>query len=269
MTPRRFEHRTVCVTGAGRGLGAAIAGAFAAEGAHVHVADILEEDAARLAAVLNAQGLSAAAHQIDVTDEGGWACLAGAIAAAGRGLDVLVNNAGVILRKRLGDTSKAEWDRALDVNVGGVFLGMKHCRALLAARAPSAIVNISSTAGLVAHVDPAYTASKWAVRGLTKSAALELAGEGVRVNSVHPATIATPMTAAAPAGHVEANRAVIPMGRESSPEEIARIVLFLASDEASFMTGAEVAADGGMSTGGVAHARARFQREAQASGQVG
>ena len=104
------------------------------------------------------------------------------------------------------------------------------------------MVNISSTAGLIAHSDPSYTASKWAMRGLTKSAALELIGDGIRVNSVHPATIATPLTHAAPAGHVEANRAVIPLGREANPDEIANIVLFLASSEASFITGSEVIA---------------------------
>ena len=99
------------------------------------------------------------------------------------------------------------------------------------------------------------------MRGLTKSAALELIGDGIRVNSVHPATIATPLTHAAPAGHVEANRAVIPLGREASPDEIANIVLFLASSEASFITGSEVIADGGLTTGGIAHVRAKIQTD--------
>lgn len=268
MATHDFRGRAVCVTGAARGLGAAIARAFAAAGARVHAADVLEAEARDLVAELRTQGAEAEAHRLDVTDENDWAALVAAIGAAGRGLDVLVNNAGIIIRKSLAQTSRAEWDRAMAVNVAGVFLGMQRCRPLLAANAPSAIVNISSTAGLIAHGDPSYTASKWAVRGLTKSAALELAGQGVRVNSVHPATIATPMATAAPAGHVEANRAVIPLGREASPEEIARIVLFLASPDSSFMTGAEVAADGGLTTGGVAHARSRFQRDMQAAGAV-
>lgn len=174
-----------------------------------------------------------------------------------------MNNAGIIIRKSLAETSKTEWDKAMNINVAGVFLGMKHCHAMLAEAAPSAIVNISSTAGIIAHGDPSYTASKWAVRGLTKSAALEFSADRIRVNSVHPAMIATPLTFAAPEGHMEANRAVIPMGREASPDEIANVVLFLASDDASFMTGSEVMADGGLTTGGVAHARKRVQAELQ------
>jgi NAD(P)-dependent dehydrogenase (short-subunit alcohol dehydrogenase family) len=149
----------------------------------------------------------------------------------------------------------------MNINVAGVFLGIKHCRALLGQSAPSAVINISSTAGLIAHSDPSYTASKWAMRGLTKSAALELIGDGIRVNSVHPATIATPLTHGAPAGHVEANRAVIPLGREANPDEIANIVLFLASREASFITGSEVIADGGLTTAGIAHIRAKIQTD--------
>ena len=260
MNSRTFQDKTVCVTGGARGLGAAIARRFAAAGAHVHVADILDEETSQLAAALGADGLAATAHHLDVSDEGDWKRLVDAI---GGGLDVLVNNAGIIIRKSLAQTSKAEWDRAMSINVAGVFLGMQYCRPLLAAKAPSAIVNISSTAGIIAHGDPSYTASKWAVRGLTKSAALELSSEGIRVNSVHPAMIATPLTFAAPEGHMEANRAVIPMGRESSPDEIANIVFFLASPESSFMTGSEVTADGGMTTGGVAHSRQRIQASYQ------
>lgn len=259
MTSKRFQGRSVCVTGAARGLGAAIARSFAEAGAQVHIADVLDEDAAQLAAELRSEGLAAMAHHLDVSDESHWRQLVTTLNARDGGLDILVNNAGIIIRKSLAQTSKTEWDRAMSINVAGVFLGMQHCRPLLAAKAPSAIVNISSTAGIIAHGDPSYTASKWAVRGLTKSAALELSADGIRVNSVHPAMIATPLTFAAPKGHMEANRAVIPMGRESSPDEIANIVLFLASSEASFMTGSEVTADGGLTTGGVAHARARLQ----------
>ncbi|CAH1662284.1 3-alpha-(or 20-beta)-hydroxysteroid dehydrogenase [Hyphomicrobiales bacterium] len=259
MSSRTFHDRTVCITGAARGLGAAIARRFAEAGAHVHVADVLDEEATQLAAELKSEGRAATAHHLDVSNEDDWRQLVAALDAAGGGLDVLVNNAGIIIRKSLAQTSKAEWDRAMSINVAGVFLGMQHCRPLLAAKAPAAIVNISSTAGIIAHGDPSYTASKWAVRGLTKSAALELSANGIRVNSVHPAMIATPLTFAAPKGHMEANRAVIPMGRESSPDEIANIVLFLASNEASFMTGSEVTADGGLTTGGVAHARSRLQ----------
>jgi 3alpha(or 20beta)-hydroxysteroid dehydrogenase len=122
-------------------------------------------------------------------------------------------------------------------------------------------VNVSSTAGLIAHHDVAYTASKWALRGFTKAAALDLVRWNIRVNSVHPATIATALTDAAPSGHIEANRLAIPMGREASGEEVAEVVLFLASDHASFVTGAEIAVDGGLSTAGVAWMRRRIQEQ--------
>ena len=122
------------------------------------------------------------------------------------------------------------------------------------------IVNVSSTAGLIAHHDVAYTASKWAVRGLTKATALDLVRWNIRVNSVHPATIATPLTDAAPDGHLEANRGAIPMGREATAAEVAEAIVFLASDASSFMTGSEIVVDGGLSTAGVAWMRARLQR---------
>lgn len=261
-----FDNNCVIVTGGARGLGAAIARRFAEEGAHVFVGDVLADEGAALVAGLCAAGLSASFQLLDVACEESWRLTTERIVAGPGRLDVLVNNAGLIIRKGLAATSLDEWNRAMAVNVAGVFLGMKHCRALLAASGRGAIVNISSTAGLIAHGDPSYTASKWAVRGLTKSAALELVGDGIRVNSVHPAMIATPLTHAAPEGHITANEHAIPMGRAANPVEIANIVLFLASGEASFMTGSEVTADGGMSTAGVAHMRAAYQR---AIGQAG
>jgi NAD(P)-dependent dehydrogenase (short-subunit alcohol dehydrogenase family) len=260
MSDMDFRERSICVTGGARGLGATLSRRFARAGAHVYVGDILDDEGRALVADLLAEGLSASFHRLDVTDEADWKRLTAAIAAHSTKLDALVNNAGLIIRKPMATTTRVEWDLAMAVNVAGVFLGMKHCRPLLARAAPSAIVNVSSTAGLIAHSDPSYTASKWAVRGLTKSAALELAPDRIRVNSVHPATIATPLTEAAPRGHLQANRRAIPLGREAGPDEIANIVLFLASEQASFMTGSEVAADGGLTTGGVAHMRAQFQQ---------
>lgn len=260
MSDTEFAGHSVCVTGGARGLGATLSLRFARARAHVYVGDVLEEQGRALVTDLLAAGLSASFHRLDVADEADWVALTAAIGERTGSLDTLVNNAGLIIRKSLAATSREEWDRAMAVNVAGVFLGMKHCRRLLARAAAPAVVNISSTAGLIAHGDPSYTASKWAVRGLTKSAALEFAPEGIRVNSVHPATIATPLTEAAPSGHLEANRSAIPMGREASTDEIANVVLFLASEKASFMTGSEVVADGGLTTGGVAHMRARFQQ---------
>jgi NAD(P)-dependent dehydrogenase (short-subunit alcohol dehydrogenase family) len=261
MTDTRFRDQSVCVTGAARGLGATLARRLALAGAHVHAADVRSAETDELVRDLLGAGLSASSHRLDVSDESDWKRLVDTVGARGQGLNILVNNAGIIVRKPLSDTTRADWDRVMNINVAGVFLGIKHCRALLAQSAPSAVINISSTAGLVGHSDPSYTASKWAIRGLTKSAAIELIGDGIRVNSVHPATIATPLTHCAPAGHVEANRAVIPLGREASPDEIANIVLFLASSEASFITGSEVIADGGLTTGGIAHVRAKIQTD--------
>ncbi|BDG70437.1 SDR family NAD(P)-dependent oxidoreductase [Roseomonas fluvialis] len=268
MADAGAHRRSVCVTGGARGLGAAIVRGFACQGAHVHVCDILRLEGENLVGALQAEGLRASFHLLDVAQESDWQALASVLERGPGRLDVLVNNAGLIIRKSLAATTRAEWDRAMAVNVTGAFLGMKHCRALLARSPPSAVVNISSTAGLIAHADPSYTTSKWALRGLTKSAALEFAAEGIRVNSIHLATIATPLTDAAPDGHLEANRHAIPIGREASAEEIAAIVLFLASEAASFMTGSEVTADGGLTTGGVAHMRSHYQKMFAESGKA-
>jgi 3alpha(or 20beta)-hydroxysteroid dehydrogenase len=249
-----FAGRTALVTGAARGLGAAIARRLAEQGARVLATDVL--DGAAEARAAREAGLDVRFMPLDVTEPAAWDA---AVAALDGPLHVLVHHAGLIVRQGLAATNLKEWNRALSVNLTGVFLGLRHCRAALAAGAPSAVVNVSSTAGLIAHGDPSYTATKWAVRGLTKSAALELVDAGIRVNSVHPAMIDTPLTQAGPPGHVEANRRAIPMGRAAQPAEVAEVVLFLASDAASFMTGAEVAVDGGMTSGGVARMRAAIQ----------
>ena len=234
-------------------LGAAIAALFAASGATVFACDIRPNQTAETDGDLRARHL-------DVTSETSWRTLADEIGRAGNAVNVLVNNAGIILRKSIADASLSDWNSAMAVNVTGAFLGMKLLLPLLQRADQASVVNVSSTAGLIAHSDAAYTTSKWALRGLTKTAALEFCGYGIRVNSVHPATISTPLTAAAPRGHIEANRYAIPLGREAAAEEVARVVLFLASDWASFMTGSEVVVDGGMSTLGVAHMRSHFQK---------
>lgn len=250
-----------CVTGGARGLGASIVRQLAHEGATVILADVLNDEGERLAAELQEEGFSVIFKTLDVTDEDQWKQLVDDINEAFGRLDIVVNNAAIIVRKRLSELSVNDWNRALSVNLTGVFLSVKHCRPLLA-RSPSAsIVNVSSTAGMIAHLDPSYTASKWAVRGFTKSAALELIGDGIRVNSVHPSMIATPLTEAGPPGHIEANRHAIPLGREATPQEITNVIYFLCSPKSSYMTGSEVVADGGMTTAGVAHMRAKFQAQ--------
>ena len=252
---------TACVTGGARGLGTSISSQLAAKGAHVIIADILVSEGKSLAFELNNAGYKATFHHLDVSQEKSWLELTQIISAKFGHLDILINNAAIMIRKRLSEFNLEEWHKVLAVNVDGVFLGIKSCRHLLKKSSHAAIINISSTAGIIAHSDPSYTTSKWAVRGLTKSAALELINDGIRVNSIHPSMIITPLTAAGPPGHVEANQHAIPMGRGADPQEIANVVCFIASPQASYMTGSEVVVDGGMTTTGVAHMRAQFQKQ--------
>jgi 3alpha(or 20beta)-hydroxysteroid dehydrogenase len=248
--------KDVLVTGAAAGLGAAAAQVFAELGARLWLADVAPELNGQVES-LRARGLDATGLRLDVSNEADWDAAAARVKSAHGKLDVLVNNAGIIVRSGL-STPLHHWNRVLAVNVTGAFLGMRTMAPLMPAG--SAIVNVSSTAGLISHTDTSYTTSKWALRGLSKSASLELVSRGIRVNSVHPATIATPLTDAAPPGHIEANRHAIPMGREASPREVAQVIVFLASGLSTFMTGAELAVDGGLSTSGVAWMRRAFQQ---------
>ena len=252
---------TALVTGGARGLGASIVQELANNGATVIIADILVELGNSLVNTLNSQGMSAWFSYLDVTEESQWIKTVSKIENEFGHLDIVVNNAGMIVRKCLSEMSLEEWNRALSVNLTSIFLSVKHCRRLLRSSNSARIVNISSTAGIIAHHDPSYTASKWAVRGLTKSVALELMEDGIRINSVHPSMISTPLTEAAPVGHIEANQYAIPLGRAAEPEEIAYVVAFLCSPRNSYMTGSEVVVDGGMTCAGVAHMRAQFQKQ--------
>lgn len=256
---RRFAGRVALVTGGGSGLGAALARRFAEEGAAVVVADLDRAAAELVTAAIGAAGGAALPIRLDVAEAKGWAATVDRVERVFGRLDVLVNNAGMIMRRGIAAQTAEGWRRTIDVNLTGAFLGLRACTPLLAAERRGAVVNIASTAGLTAHGDAAYTASKWGLRGLTRAAALELVGRGIRVNAVCPATIDTPLTAAGPAGHLAANRAAIPMGRPAAPEEVAEVVLFLASDHASFVTGAEIAVDGGLIAGGIAWMRAQLQ----------
>jgi len=238
----RLNGKVALITGAARGQGATEAALFAAEGARVFLTDVLDQDGAATAAAV---GGSYRHH--DVADEAGWReTVDWVVAEAGR-LDVLVNNAGIFRVVPMLDTTVDLWHRIMDVNALGVFLGMRAAAPAMVASGGGSIVNISSIAGM--HASPtafAYGASKWAVRGMSKSAAVELAPSGVRVNSVHPGIIDTEMITEVGDDWREVLTPRIPLGRPAAAEEVARLVLFLASDESSYCTGHEYVVDGGI-----------------------
>jgi len=242
----RLKDKVAIVTGAAHGMGEAEARLFAKEGARVVVADILASDAEAVAGEIRADGGEATAAQIDVTREPDWQALIGKTLAAYGRLDILVNNAG-ISGSSVGDPDGlAGWDRIIAVNQTSVFLGTRLAAAEMAKTGGGSIVNISSIMGFVggASGHPAYCASKGAVRIYSKAAAVRYGPKGVRVNSVHPGYM-PPMLNATNAGERADKIALTPLRRLGEPIEVAYGVLFLASDEASFVTGTELVIDGG------------------------
>ncbi|BFV60653.1 glucose 1-dehydrogenase [Kitasatospora sp. CMC57] len=238
----RMDGRAAVVTGGARGIGAAVARVFAAEGARVTVADVLDAEGQEVAAEL---GAPARFRHLDVTEPDDWAALLADAEEAGGPVSVLVNNAGVLAFGTIEEQAPEDFRRVLDVNLYGAWLGLHTLAPALRRSGDGVVVNISSTAGLMGYANiGAYVASKWGLRGLTKSAALELAAGGVRVCSVHPGPITTPMTAAMD----DSIAAGQPMARFGTPEEVARMVLFLVT-EATYSTGSEFVVDGGATTG--------------------
>ena len=239
----RLDGKIALVTGGARGQGAAEAARFAAEGATVYITDVLDEVGAATAAEL---GDAVTYLHHDVTSEEEWiAVVAGIVEAHGR-IDVLVNNAGIFQMKAVGDTSLDEWHRMIAINQTGVFLGIREVGRRMCEQGSGSIINISSIAGMGGAARAfAYSASKWAVRGMTKSAAVDFAPHGVRVNSVHPGIIETAMLEEF-GDRVPAITERIPMGRTASADEVASTVLFLASDESSYCSGHEYLVDGAM-----------------------
>jgi 3alpha(or 20beta)-hydroxysteroid dehydrogenase len=247
---KRFDNRTVIVTGGARGMGASHARGFVAEGANVVIADVVDQEGQSLADQL---GDRAIFSRLDVTSEADWAATVTAAETAFGPVSVLVNNAGIVHFAPIADTTPADWSRVIDINLTGTYLGIRALASSMRKAGGGAIVNISSGAGMSGAFGlGAYVASKWGVRGLTKTAALELARDKIRVNSIHPGATRTTM-AAQP--NVEAVMAASVRGlaipRIAEPEELTRLVLFVASDEASFSTGSEFIADGGALLGPV------------------
>jgi len=244
----RLKGKIALISGGARGQGAAEAKLFVNEGARVVIGDVLDAEARRLADEVNQKAgakVTLAVH-LDVTRAADWRAAVDAAEREFGGLDILVNNAGILNTKGISDTSEEEWDAIINVNQKGVWLGTKIAVPAMKKRGSGSIINISSIYGLIGSGgSAAYHASKGAVRILTKTAAVEFAADNIRVNSVHPGVIKTPMVDIFDDKELDAIAVLAPMKRAARPEEVGYVVLFLATDEASFVTGAEYVVDGG------------------------
>ena len=246
----RLQGKVAIITGGARGQGEAEARMFARKGAKVVFGDVLDDEGRRVEAEIAAAGGEAVYVRLDVTDENSWREAVGTAVSRFGKVDILVNNAGIASWNAGDDASVAEWDRLMEVNAKGVFLGTKAVIPAMRAAGGGSIINISSISGMVGqtNIHPGYNASKGAVRILTKSTAVQHAAEGIRCNSIHPGPVKTPMTERSWSNPewLKATERRTPLGRYAEPDEIAYGVLFLASDESSFMTGSEMVIDGGM-----------------------
>jgi 3alpha(or 20beta)-hydroxysteroid dehydrogenase len=247
----RLDGKVALITGAARGQGEAAARAFVEEGARVVIADVNDIEGKKLADDL---GGAAVYQHLDVTQEGDWAAAIERTAGEFGLLTVLVNNAGILHFSALEQTTLADYERVIKVNQIGAFLGMRSVVEPMSEAGGGSIVNVSSVEGLAGMPFLiAYTASKFAIRGMTKVAARELAGFGIRVNSVHPGGVLTRMVVdsegARSAEEAEAFLKAMPLGRFGEPAEISRLVAYLASDDSSYSTGSEFVADGGLLSG--------------------
>ncbi len=245
----RLDGKVALISGGARGQGATEAHMLAQEGAQVVFGDILDDEGRQVEAEIRAAGGDATYVHLDVTSEDAWrAAVETAVNTYGK-LNVLVNNAGIYIRKRIEETTEDDLDQIMAVNVKGVFFGVKHAIPAMRRAGGGSIINISSTAGLVGNPygSPAYTATKGAVRLFTKSTAVQHAKDNIRCNSVHPGPIQTAMLdeAMGPADERADRLSRVPLQRVGRPEDIAYGVIYLASDESSFVTGSELVIDGG------------------------
>jgi 3alpha(or 20beta)-hydroxysteroid dehydrogenase/cyclopentanol dehydrogenase len=241
----RLDRKVALISGGARGQGATEAKLFAQEGAQVVFGDVLDDAGKRVEEDIRQAGGEATYIHLDVTQESDWQqAVATAVSTYGK-LDILVNNAGILRRESIEETSKELWDTVLAVNATGVFLGTKHAIPAMRQAGGGSIVNISSVSGMIALGAPAYNASKGAVRVFTKVTAIQHAKDNIRCNSIHPGPIDTPMTQTTDTARRDKIISDVPLGRYGTSEDIAYGVLYLASDEARFMTGAELVIDGG------------------------
>lgn len=245
--PTRLDGRVAVVTGASKGMGAAHARRLGELGAKVVMVDVDETAGKQLADELSDREVRFVGA--DVSAPEGWEAVAAAALDAFGAVHVLVNNAGVVNHARIAKTEREQWRRVLAVNLTGPFLGMKVLAPLIRDAGGGSIVNVSSAAGIDHHPDPSYTATKWGLRGLTKAVAQELGPWGIRVNSIHPGYFDTPMNDFASDELIAAKTALLALSRAGQPWEAAALVAFLASDAAAFITGAEIAIDGGWTSG--------------------
>ncbi len=248
----RLAGKVAVVTGGARGQGAAEVTALAAAGAKVVAVDVLDEDGKALVIAAEYAGHDVTYRHLDVRDADAWAGLADTLRAEHGRVDALVNNAGVAGRDRLPHVDLDTWRRTFDINVTGPLLGIQALVPLMPRG--SSIVNVCSVAALSGHVAAAYTASKWALRGLSRTASLELGPRGIRVNAVMPGLVETPLMEDASPAFREAAVAEIPLGRTGTVDDVAPLMVFLVSDESAYMSGAELVVDGGL-TAHVSHKR--------------
>jgi len=249
-----LDGKVIVVSGGARGMGAAHVRRLAEEGARVHFGDIADELGSQYCTELQDRGLDVVFHHLDVTKGDDWQKLTAGVADSDGRIDALVNNAGILDMAGLDDATEETWNRTIAVNQTGVFLGTKAALALLRKSAAPSIVNVSSIFGLVGGTGYlAYTASKGAVSTMTKTIAFTYGPEGIRCNSIHPGYIETPMLdeemAGLPAGATAAIHEQIPLRRFAKADEVSEVVVFLASDRSSYISGAEIVIDGGLLAG--------------------